>query len=213
MKKGTLLFDFDGVVVDTEPQYTIFWNKMGKEYLNIDDFGLKIKGQTLGNIQRDYFSEKSDYFSKIMKALHDLHENMIFQYVKGFESFLKCVSSDFNTAIVTSSNLLKMAKAIEAHPEIDQMFDKIFTEEDSSKSKPDPECYIVGMTYFNSKKEDTVIFEDSLSGLESARKSEAKVVGLATTNSIDTIKDLADLVIEDFEILTVKSIENLLSKE
>lgn len=211
MKKKTLLFDFDGVVVDTESQYTVFWNKMGKEYLDIDNYGLKIKGQTLDNIQEHYFSDKSDSFSKIVKALHVFHENLSFDYIKGFESFQKRVSTDFNTAIVTSSDLLKMAKAIKAHPELEQTFDKIFTAEDTSKSKPDPECYTIGMAYFNSRKEDTIIFEDSFSGLESARRSGAKVVGLATTNSADTIKDLSDLVIKDFDNLSLEAINNLLT--
>ena len=38
-----VLFDFDGVIADTESQYTIFWNKKGKEYLGLEDFGLTIK--------------------------------------------------------------------------------------------------------------------------------------------------------------------------
>lgn len=211
MKKRTLLFDFDGVVVDTEPQYTIFWNKIGKEHLDIDDFCALIKGQTLVNIQKDYFSDKRINFPKIVESLNLFEENMSFDYIKGFESFIKEVSSDFNTAIVTSSNLPKMAKAFNELPELKEMFDKIYTAEDTSKSKPDPECYLNGMTYFNSKKEDTIIFEDSYSGLESARNSGAKVIGLATTNPANKIKDLADLVIDNFENLTIQKITDLLN--
>ena len=40
-----VLFDFDGVIADTESQYTIFWDKKGKEYLGLDNFGLMIKGE------------------------------------------------------------------------------------------------------------------------------------------------------------------------
>ena len=52
-----VLFDFDGVIVDTESQYTIFWNKMGKDYLGLEDFGLTIKGQTLKQIFARYFDD------------------------------------------------------------------------------------------------------------------------------------------------------------
>ena len=43
------LFDLDGVVLDTETQYSVFWGMIGKEYHpELPDFALRIKGQTLG---------------------------------------------------------------------------------------------------------------------------------------------------------------------
>ena len=45
-----VLFDFDGVIADTESQYTDFWNQLGKRYLGLEDFGLTIKGQTLKSL-------------------------------------------------------------------------------------------------------------------------------------------------------------------
>ena len=47
------LFDFDGVVMDTETQYSIFWDEIGRQYFpQIKDFGRIIKGQTLTQILR-----------------------------------------------------------------------------------------------------------------------------------------------------------------
>ena len=37
------LFDFDGVIMDTETQYTVFWDEQGRKYLNEEDFGRRIK--------------------------------------------------------------------------------------------------------------------------------------------------------------------------
>ena len=39
------LFDFDGVIMDTETQYTVFWDEQGRKYLNEEDFGRRIKGK------------------------------------------------------------------------------------------------------------------------------------------------------------------------
>lgn len=47
-KATAVLFDFDGVVVDTETQYSHFWHEMGKQYLGMDDIEGRVKGQTLG---------------------------------------------------------------------------------------------------------------------------------------------------------------------
>ena len=52
----TALFDFDGVVVDTEPIYDLFWNDAAKRYgLGIDNFADIIKGTTLPYILEKYF--------------------------------------------------------------------------------------------------------------------------------------------------------------
>ena len=52
-KNMALLFDLDGVIVDTEPQYSIFWDKVGNDYLHDSDhFGMKIKGNTLRQIRK-----------------------------------------------------------------------------------------------------------------------------------------------------------------
>ena len=51
------LFDFDGVIMDTETQYTVFWDEQGRKYLNEEDFGRRIKGQTLTQIYEKYFSD------------------------------------------------------------------------------------------------------------------------------------------------------------
>lgn len=50
------LFDCDGVIIDTEPQYTIFWDGVGRKYLpEYENFGKIIKGQTLVQIYDRYF--------------------------------------------------------------------------------------------------------------------------------------------------------------
>ena len=50
MKIEAALFDLDGVLVDTEAQYTDFWKRVGKVYYPGDpDFAVRIKGQALEN--------------------------------------------------------------------------------------------------------------------------------------------------------------------
>ncbi len=58
------LFDFDGVIMDTETQYTVFWDEQGRKYLNEEDFGRRIKGQTLIPDLRKIFLGTSPKLSK-----------------------------------------------------------------------------------------------------------------------------------------------------
>ena len=54
-KNIAVLFDFDGVVVDTETQYSVFWHKMGVDYLGMEDLESRVKGQTLMYIYDTFF--------------------------------------------------------------------------------------------------------------------------------------------------------------
>ena len=50
-----VLFDLDGVVLDTESQYTVLWNNIGKKYGDVGEIGRLSKGQTLTHILDTYF--------------------------------------------------------------------------------------------------------------------------------------------------------------
>ena len=54
------LFDFDGVVMDTEPQYTAFWDRKGMEYFGVENFAHTIKGQTLVQIFEKHFPGRKE---------------------------------------------------------------------------------------------------------------------------------------------------------
>ena len=85
-------------------------------------------------------------------------------------------------AIVTSSNEMKMNNAYKAHPELKQSVDRILTAEMFTRSKPDPECFLLGATVFDTVPENCVVFEDSFHGLEAGNRAGMTVIGLATTN-------------------------------
>lgn len=91
-----------------------------------------------------------------------------------------------------------MANVYKAHPELLSLVDKILTSDDFTKSKPDPECFLKGMEVLGGTPEETIVFEDSLHGIAAGRAAGAKVIGLATTNTRETITPLCDMVIDDF---------------
>ena len=201
----TVLFDFDGVISDTEPLYTKFWNVEGMRYFGDPDFGIKIKGQTFKHIST-YFSNEKD----LTQAMHDIDEferNMPYDLVPGIMDFLRELKgAGVKTAIVTSSHNKKMENVWRAHPGMKDMVTTVLTSEDFSQSKPDPECFLKGMEVLGGSPEETVIFEDSFHGLAAGRASGAKVIGLATTNKREAIAPLCDMVIDDFLGLTVQDI-------
>ena len=198
MPHSIALFDLDGVILDTEGSYTAFWDDYGSRHFSEKDFGLKIKGQTLVKILGDYFPEENER-KAITEAINDFERNMSYPFVPGVENYIKSLKSNgIRTAVVTSSNLLKMENVYRCHPGFREMFDIILTSEDFSESKPSPYCYLKAMRLFGAGPEDCVVFEDSLAGLQAARASGAFVTALTTTNPEEVVRNYADLVIRDF---------------
>ena len=198
MPHSIALFDLDGVILDTEGSYTAFWDDYGSRHFSEKDFGLKIKGQTLVKILGDYFPEENER-KAIADAINDFERNMSYPFVPGVENYIKSLKSNgIRTAVVTSSNLLKMENVYRCHPGFREMFDMILTSEDFSESKPSPYCYLKAMRLFGAGPEDCVVFEDSLAGLQAARASGAFVTALTTTNPEEVVRNYADLVIRDF---------------
>lgn len=198
MQRSIALFDLDGVILDTEGSYTAFWDDYGSRHFSEKDFGLKIKGQTLVKILGDYFPEENER-KAITDDINDFERNMSYPFVPGVENYIKSLKSNgIRTAVVTSSNILKMENVYRCHPGFREMFDMILTSEDFSESKPSPYCYLKAMRLFGAGPEDCVVFEDSLAGLQSARASGAFVTALTTTNPEEVVRNYADLVIRDF---------------
>ena len=193
-----VLFDLDGVIMDTETQYSIFWNRTGKEVLGLENFGTTIKGQTLTHIIK-YFDGSPKSKDEIIAELYEYERNMSYDYIPGADEFMKSLKDKgIPMAIVTSSNDAKMENVRRVRPELWELTDAVLTSEHFSKSKPDPECFLKGMEVLGGRPEDTYVFEDSIHGINAGRSAGAKVIGLATTNTREVIAQLCDQVIDDF---------------
>lgn len=200
------LFDLDGVVFNTEPQYTVFWGEQCREF-HPEHPGLEheIKGQTLLQIYDAWFSGPlADKQPLITERLNRFEQQMDYIYVAGFEHYIaRLRQAGVKTAVVTSSNLPKMQAVYSRRPEFKTLFDAILTAEDFERSKPDPDCYLKAARRFGAAPADCVVFEDSFNGLKSGRAAGMLVVGLATTNSADSIRPFCDYVIDDYQNTSV----------
>lgn len=210
-KKVAILFDFDGVVMDTESQYTLFWNEQGRKYLpEIEEYGKVIKGQTLTQIYDRYFPGNIGLQERITAELNVFETRMQFDYIPGADTFIRELRAEgYPTAIVTSSNNLKMANAFKAHPELPDLVDHILTADMFTHSKPHPECFLMGAKVCGALPENCIVFEDSFHGLEAGNRAGMTVIGLATTNPREAIADKAKAVIDDFTGFTVERMKLL----
>lgn len=206
------LFDFDGVIMDTEGQYTQFWSGLGKKYFGNADFGSTVKGQTLKQIFGQYVPDIQMQHD-IEEALDRFEHDMSYSFIPGADRFLEELKrAGVPTAIVTSSNSHKMENVYRAYPDFSERVDLILTAEYFTRSKPAPDCFLLGMEKLGGTPESTFIFEDSFHGLQAARDAGGIVIGLATTNPREAILPKADLVIDNFIGITPDHLKSWLTK-
>lgn len=208
------LFDLDGVVFDTEPQYTVFWGGICREY-HPEHPGLEheIKGQTLTQIYDRWFAGPLlAEQASITDRLNDYERQMNYDYISGFEDLISMLHShQVKTAVVTSSNIPKMESVYRHQPGFMSLFDAILTSEDFERSKPDPDCYLKAAQRLGAESDECIVFEDSFNGLRAGRAAGMLVVGMATTNGVDAIQPFSDLQLKDYEGLTFERLEQLLT--
>ena len=202
-KLRAVLFDLDGVVFDTEPQYSVFWGSVCREF-RPDIPGLEniIKGQTLVQIFDGYFHGMTAEQDEIVRRLDAYEQRMKYEYVPGFLELMQALRvNNVKTAVVTSSNIPKMEAVYQAHPEFKALFDAVLTAEDFDESKPSPDCFLKAAARLGVSPEGCIVCEDSFNGLKAGRAAQMAVLGLATTNTADSISPLCDQVVSDFTLV------------
>ncbi|MDR0768512.1 MAG: HAD family phosphatase [Dysgonamonadaceae bacterium] len=194
------LFDLDGVIIDTEPQYDRFWNKAGKEYHSgVENLEKLIKGTTLSNIMSRYFSHLPDDKQKELEAAnHAFDLQLEMNTIPGALEFLvESKKAGIKTGLVTSSDNEKLTSVFRKLS-IRQYFDTVVSADRITAGKPDPMCYLLAAKDLNIPPENCYVFEDSFSGIAAGNAAGMKVVGLSTTNAAENIRSKVWKVIPNF---------------
>ena len=201
-----VLFDLDGVLLDSEGQFSIFWRAMDERFpTGVEDFSNYIKGFHLARIL-GYFAN-DEIREQIVQELVEFEKNMRFEFFPGALALVKRLRDmGIPMAIVTSSYHKKMQALFSQHPEFPALFDTIITGDMVTRAKPDPDCFLLGAQRLGVDIKDCVVFEDSRNGLIAARASGARVIGIATTLSADIVAPLSDLTIPCVNDLDIEQI-------
>jgi len=202
------LFDLDGVIIDTEPQYDIFWKKTGEKYrLGIDNFENLIKGTTLPYILSNYFPHFSETTQQEIVAASQAYElEMEIIPIRGALAFLEnAKKAGIPMGLVTSSDDRKIEYVFSQLP-VQHYFNSIVSADRITKGKPDPMCYLLAAQDLGITPENCYVFEDSFNGIKSGNAAGMKVIGLSTTNPAESIAKDCIKVIPDFSGITVDSL-------
>lgn len=196
-----VLFDMDGVIIDTHAEVTMFWNRLAERSqitLTESDFVQYIYGRKAAHTLEKLFpSMTAELWQQAMDEL--AAEEVAQQYVAipGVIALLRSLKqAGIPAGLVTSAEPPKVKRVL-SQLGLEDAFAAQVTAHDVDQGKPHPACYLLGAQRLGKPPERCIVFEDSLSGAEAAIKAGATCVGINTLPD-GLLKMGAACVIPDF---------------
>lgn len=205
-KKIGFLFDLDGVIIDSETEYTRIWREIDRVFhTGVENFEYKIKGSTLPTILSTYFREEDR--TTVTEMLYSMESRMAYNFCPGAEELLhELQRRGVPSALVTSSNNDKMAHLREQQPHLESLFDTVITADCITRSKPDPEGYRLGASRLGLPPSRCYVVEDSVQGMRAGRAAGAVVIGISGTLPYKTVCRECDLPLTSIEMLPLDTL-------
>ena len=217
MNKKAFIFDLDGVIVDTAKYHFLAWKKIADE-LGIEfthEHNELLKGVSrvrsldiileLGNIQASQedknkwlVQKNEDYLSYLV----DMDESEILPGVMPVLKFLK----EHNQLIALGS-ASKNARPILEKTGTFAYFDSIVDGNDVSNAKPDPEVFLIAAKLLAVNPEDSIVFEDSVAGIQAANIGKMISVGIGEAATLHEAK----YIFKDFTHINFSFLESLIN--
>lgn len=208
MEISGCLFDIDGVIIDSEAQYSMFWDGIEQIYpTGIPNYSMVIKGSNLPSILCNYYPDEL-VRKEILQRLDIFENNMPLDIFPGVIDFLdELKAANIPCAVVTSSTKEKMDRLYTLHPELKQYFIGTINGDMVTHPKPNPECYLKGAEMVKADISKCIVFEDSINGLKAGKASGAQVIALSTTLPKEQLKTMEpDMIIPSFIGFHISSI-------
>jgi len=208
-----VIFDLDGVIVDTAKYHYLAWSNLAKElgftFTKEDNELLKGVSRVrsleillgIGNItlsKDDFDSYASKKNDEYLNLINELTPSDILPGVKDFISNLKD-----NGYLISLGSASKNAVFILNHLGLTDSFDSIVDGTHVSKAKPDPEVFLTAANNLKVPPAECVVFEDAVAGIEAGKNAGMRVIGVGEEEVLNS----ADLVISTFEKLSLDCLE------
>lgn len=220
MTNIVFLFDLDGTLVYTDTIYIQVWNKILKKYnifVDEDFYKNNIQGQNDLYVLQKLLNHQSINIDEISN-LKDTYFKEFIHYIEIVQDsldFLKKINDQkYKIGIVTNCNR-KSAELILDYCGFQPYIHHLIIGNECKKPKPYPDPYIEAMNYFNVNNNETIIFEDSKSGLLSAKSAQPLLlIGLSTIYNKEQLKDLhVDYVLENYKNIEIDTLLQIQNKD
>jgi len=216
--KNTVIFDMDGVIVDTEPLHKkAYYQHFSELYIDVDaELFSKFTGKSTRNVYqmvKDIFGIQTETEALIQRKrtiFYDLFDtDPALKLLDGVEALINNLHAQNFQLILASSaaktTIDKVFKRFNLFP----FFSYLVSGEDFPESKPHPAIFIEAQRLSGNDKSNCIVIEDSTNGILAANGAQIFCVGYKSEHSKNQNYELADLVIHHFDELDADQIKML----
>ncbi len=184
-----VLFDMDGVLVDSEELIYLSAKQMFSEYgviVNKEDFTPFIgtgENSYLGNVAKkyDFLIDIERDKARVYQIYQELAKNQLKELPGVLDFIQRCKSKSLKLAVATSADEIKMLTNLKAIGLNISLFDATVNGSEVKYKKPHPEIYLEAAKRLNLKPENCLVVEDAINGIEAGLKAGAKCLALTTS--------------------------------
>ena len=208
-----LLFDMDGVLVDSEtPLMKCAIDHLKAKY-NIDvkfedfaDFVGKGEDAAIGGVVE---KNGGTYLPQMKDECYEIYIQLaetIVEGAPGMRELLPELKKNFRLAVASSADRRKVDVNIRVLGVDESVFDAVITGSDIANKKPDPEIYLKAAAAVGVSPENCLVVEDAVAGVQAGKAAGCKVVGVAGSFDRDTLINAG----ADYFVETTADIKSLL---
>lgn len=209
MVLSAVLFDMDGVLIDTKQAVTDFWVDLAQKHdveLTENIFAHHIYGTPAAHTLAICFPMLSAAeYEVVLASMTAYEKGLTYRAVKGVIPFIDALrQAGIARALVTSAEPPKVENVM-AQLGIEGWFSAVVTSNDVKKGKPDPQCYLLGAERLGYAPEECIVFEDAISGVKAGVAAGMLCVGIQAGAGEQALREVgAQYVVPDFEAVQLR---------
>jgi len=211
-----VIFDKDGVIVQSTRLHLEVWKRTFAIHNKKISLAFMRK-YMMGRSAKENIKAHLDPNIADKKMKQELNDQLTFirknyrkyiEIVPGILNFLKKLKKAKIRAALATSSRRETTDLFLDTLKLREYFNSITTSDDVTKAKPDPEIYLKAAKNLRVKPADSVVFEDSYSGIEAAKRAGMKVVLVTTSLTKKEISNV-DLSIKDFTKISISDLRKI----
>ncbi|MCX7615115.1 MAG: HAD family phosphatase [Clostridiales bacterium] len=210
MPINAVIFDMDGVLIDSEP---IYFGELEKFLKSIDIACVKNEGTAYLGLNRKSTALKiKELHPSLSLTAEELEKQLIVLHneclpscadklvlIHGFMPFIRSIkAAGFKTAVASSSSYETVHFVID-HFHLESYFNAIVTGSEIKKSKPNPEIFLLAASEIGISPQECMVIEDSENGIRAAKAASMLCYGFCGTNHFNSDFSLADFVFSTYD--------------